>query len=212
MQAPPPGWPAQWPWPLPQDPMPASAPVLPYPSRGLVPSVYADQWIKFRIPYTMHAELVVTALTNNNAFNADNFKNDSDKPFECWRMNVRLTAQTADAPPFIYEPQPASLYKHVRIRVTDTAFDARLNKAMQLVDSLQADDSLSWEWEVPYTIVNGQGFQVECDALALPRYCLEVVNAADVNCTTAVVAVPTVRVEITFVGYLLILAPPSENG
>lgn len=211
MQPAPQGWPAHWPWPLPQEPIPASAPVLPYAGRGIVPATYADQWIKFRIPYTMPAELVVAANTNNNAFAADVFKNDTDKPFEVWRMICRLTAMTADTPPFIFEPQPPSLNKHVRIRVIDTAFEARLNKAMQLVDSIQADDSLSWEWECPYTIVRAQGFNVEVDATVLPRYCVEVVNAADVNCTTAVVAVAQVRVEISFQGYLLVLAPPSET-
>jgi len=205
------GWPAHWPWPLPQEPIPASAPVLPYAGRGLVPSTYGDQWIKFRIPYSMPGEQTILANTANNAFPADVFKNDTDKPFEIWRAIVRLTAQSTDAPPFIYEPQPASLSKHVRIRIVDTAFESRLNKAMQLVDSLQADDSLTWEWEVPYTIVRAQGFNVECDALALPRYCVEVVNLADINCTTAVVAVPSVRVEVTFEGFLLVLAPPSES-
>lgn len=204
-------WPSHWPWPISSDPIPADAPVLPYAARGLVPSTFADQWIKFRIPYTMPGELTVLADSANNAFAADIFKNDTDKPFECWRMNVRLTAQSVDTPPFIYEPQPPTIDKHVRIRVVDTAFESRLNKAMQLVDTVRSDDSLSWEWEVPYTVVRAQGFNVECDALALPRYCVEIENATDVNCAATVVAVPAVRVEVTFQGYLLILAPPSNR-
>jgi hypothetical protein len=159
----------------------------------------------------MPAEMTVLANTANNAFPADVFKLDTDKPFEIWRMIVRLTAQSVDVPPFIFEPQPASLNKHVRLRVVDTAFESRMNKAMQLVDSLQKDDELCWEWEVPYTVVRAQGFSVDVDALTLPRYCLEVANLADVNCTATIVGVPAVRVEVTFQGYLLILAPPSET-
>jgi hypothetical protein len=204
------GWPAHWPWPLPSEPIPASAPVLPYPSRGLVPSTFADRWIKFRIPYSMPAEQVVLANQSNIAFPADVFKLDTDKPMEVWRMTVRLTAQSVDAVPFIYEPQPASLNKHVRLRILDTAYESRMTKAMHLVDTLQADDSLTWEWEVPYTIVNNQGFTVEVDALALPRYCVQVISLADPDCTDGIVAVPAVRVEVTFQGYHLILAPPSE--
>ena len=207
-------WPNHWPWPVPTYGPDAeqNAPVLPYASRGLVPSTFGDQWIKFRIPYTMPGETTILANTANNAFNADTFKNDTDKPFEVWRVLIRLTAQTVDVPPFIYDPQPATLDKHVRIRIIDTAFESRLNKAMQLVDTLRKDNELTWEWEVPYTIVNAQGFNVECDAATLPRYCIEVVNLADVDCTAAIVAVPAVRVEVTFQGYLLVLAPPSERS
>jgi hypothetical protein len=209
--APPPGWPEQWPWPLPGHAYAADAPVLPYASRGLVPSTFADQWIKFRIPYTMPGEMVIDANSSGNFFPEDVFNNASDKPFEVWRMVVRLTAVTDDDPRFIYDPQPTTLGKHVRIQVHDTSFETRMNKAMQLVDGLQKDDELTWEWEVPYTIVRSQAFSVQADATALPRYCLEVINLADVNCTTAVVAVPAVRVEVTFQGYFLILQPPSET-
>jgi hypothetical protein len=205
-------WPAHWPWPISAEPIPADVPILPYASRGLVPATFADQFIKFRIPYTMPAELVVLANTANNGFPADVFKNDADKPFEVWRMIVKLTAESVDAPPFIFDPQPTTLAKHVRIRVVDTSFESRLTKAMNLVDTIQTDNALTWEWEVPYTIVRAQGFQVDVDATALPRYCLEVINLADVDCTAAIVAVPAVRVEIAFQGYFLVLAPPSENG
>ncbi len=209
MHLPPPaGWPAQWPWPLPQ-PAPAEM-TIPFASDGLVPKVYDDQWIKHRIPYTIPGELEVAANSSGNFFPEDVFKNAASKPFEIHWINVRLTAISNDTPRFIYDPQPTTLNKHVRLKFTEVETEQNLNKAMQLVDPLLEDDSLTWRWPIPYTISNQSGFNVQVDATVLPRYCVEISSATDQDCTATVVAVPYVRVEITFIGYFLVLAPPSE--
>jgi hypothetical protein len=183
-----------------------------YASRGLVPTHFNGQWIIGRYPYTMPAERVVAASTQGDYFPEDVFRNSTSHPFEVWRMLIRLTGVSDDTPPYIYDPQPTTLNKHVRIRVNDVSHDRFLNRAMQLVDSVLLDNSLTWEWEVPYTLDQSNGLMVQVDTTVLPEYCVPDLDEGQ-DCDEDVVQIAQVRVEVVFQGFMLILGPkPPPNA
>lgn len=185
-------------------------PLLPVPARGLTPTVFADQLIKFRIPYSMPGELLQLASQPGVMFPEDVFRHAIDKPFEIWRAIVRLTALDNSTPPLVFEPQPTTLEKRVRLRFRDTAKNESMMAAPHLVDTLITGDEGTWEWEVPYTLVRSEGFEVQVDTAVFTTFCiLDNFNAN--NCAAALATMTNMRIEITFEGYLLVLQPASET-
>ncbi len=172
---------------------------------GRLPADFAGKTITFRIPYSMPGELIVATATQGTQFPEATFLHNVDKPFEIHRMFVRLTGFDGEDPPVIIPAQPANLVKQVRLRVQDTSKNETLTKAAHLVDTLLTDNAETWEWDDPYTMVRSEGFQVQVDTQALGSVC-----SPDANCDLQQVAVGNVRVEISFQGYLIVIAPPSE--
>ena len=157
----------------------------------------------------MSGEVLISASVSGAFFPDSTFLNSVDKPFEVWRMIVRLTAFDAQTPPEIIEPQPLTLDRRIRLAIEDLSKNQNMTKAPTLVSTLQRGSTEpSWEWEVPYTIVRAEGFNVQVDSLAFPTLCVPDIT----NCANLVaVAVDQVRVEIDFEGFLLYLEPPSET-
>jgi hypothetical protein len=89
----------------------------------------------------------------------------------------------------------------------DISKDLRLTKNPGLISSFLTDNARTWEWAVPYTIVRQEGLQVVLDADAFPSICVP----DPTNCAgpPVVSVVGSVRVEVTFQGYLIILEPPA---
>lgn len=161
---------------------------------SIIPSAFADQFIKFRIPYSMPGEIILAANASGEFFPEATFLVNVDKPFEIERMVVRLTA--LDASNVVLDVQPNTLEKRVRLTVSDTSKNEKLTKAAHLVDTLISSEQGSdgaWEWYVPYTMVRSEGFQIGVDTLAFPA------------------GTENVRVEIAFQGSLIVIQPASET-
>jgi len=178
---------------------------------GLVPTDWADQIIKFRIPYSMPGELVVGPSETAVQFNESTFLHTIDKPLEIHRMHVALTGLVDDeagAPTIIPEQQPTTLDRRVRLRVEDTAKNQVIFKSPHLVSTLQKLNEQTWEWEVPYTIGKQEGFTIGVDTALLPSVC--VISGAD--CTTVTLTdITGVRVEVALQGYLIVLRPADSR-
>jgi hypothetical protein len=172
---------------------------------GRLPAEFAGKPITFRIPYSMPGELLVASNTQGNQFPDATFLHNVDKPFEIHRVLVRLTGFDNQATPVMIPAQPANLAKLVRLRLSDTSKNETLTKAAHLVDTLLSNNTETWEWEDPYTLVRSEGFSVQVDAQALGTVC-----SPDNDCNLAQVTVGNVRVELAFQGYLIVIAPPSE--
>ena len=89
----------------------------------------------------------------------------------------------------------------------DISKDLRLTKNPGLISSFLTDNARTWEWAVPYTIVRQEGLQVVLDADLFPTICVP--DPADCPGDPIPVVVGSVRVEISFQGYLIILEPPA---
>jgi hypothetical protein len=164
---------------------------------GRLPLQYAGKDITLRIPYSMTGEATYAANLNGQVMQDTLFGHQMDKPLEVHRMIVRLTAFEAGGA--ILEPQPTTLDRRVQIRVKDTATGENMNKAAQRLSSLKKINEDTWEWEEPRTITKNEGFEVSVDTGPYNMV------PAPANATTAI------RVEVTFQGYLIVIAPPTET-
>lgn len=132
------------------------------------------------------------------------FLHNVDKPFEIHRVHVSVTGfNITDAVFRMFDPQPQSLGRRVRLRIADLSKNEALTKNAVLVDQMVWDNTKTWEWEEPYTIVRSEGFQVQVDTQSYDF----------INPVTAQVApvISTLRVEVSFQGFLIVVAPPSET-
>jgi hypothetical protein len=169
---------------------------------GRLPAKYAGRNITFRVPFTMPGELIVPAGQVGVQFPEATFLHNSDKPFEIHRVIPRVTgldendvvATVANPNQIVELTAPELLEKLTRIRIFDFSKNENLTKNAQLLSSLTKGTSeKTWEWAEPYVLTRSEGFQVTVDNLATA-------NVAD-----------NTRVEITFQGFLIVVAPPSES-
>jgi hypothetical protein len=172
---------------------------------GRLPLMFEGRQITFRIPYAMPGEMAVPPSQNGLVFAAATFLHNLDKPFEIHRVIPRLTG--LDTNGAVTEPQPDTLEKRIRLNITDEGKNERITKAPALVENLITANRRSWEFEDPYTIVRGEGFQVGVDSLSYPPVCVLGANCDSFTLTTIV----NVRVSVVFEGYLVVVAPPSET-
>ncbi|KKN61365.1 hypothetical protein LCGC14_0522970 [marine sediment metagenome] len=161
---------------------------------GIFPTSFADQSIKYRIPYSMPGELIVDTGLTNVEFPAAAFLQNTELPFEIHAVKL-VAAQDLNAAgqPFVPIADPApSIDQFWRVRIRDTSkINAVITKNAQLVASLKSDLSGYWEWDYPYTIVNSEGFTISVDNL--------------------LTAPARLRAAITFIGYSLVIRPPSQT-
>jgi len=144
----------------------------------------------------MPGESNIIASTPGQQYPEATFLHNTDKPFEIHRMIIRLTAFDNAAPPAIVAIQPLLLEKLIRLRINDTSKNEMLTKNAHLVDTLigsEVGSAGTWEWEDPYTLVRSELMQVAIDSLVY------------------VAGTTTIRVEIAFQGYLIVIAPPTES-
>lgn len=184
---------------------------------GRLPLKFAGKDIRFRIPYTMPGELVLATQAQGVLFADNTFQQNIDKPFEIHRMNVNIAAYTTnDASPPVnvpIGPQFAAalgagqldeiLRDYVRLRIQDVGKNETINKSAQLVSDLVRKNTGAWEFEEPYTIVRSEGFTISVDTIIPANF---TITAGDETVT-----VTNLRVAITFEGFLVIVAVPSET-
>lgn len=177
---------------------------------GHIPETFADQTIKFRIPYTMYGELQVLPNSNGQFFPEGSFLHTLDKPFEVWRMHVVMTARDSASPPVIFEPQPSTLGRRIKLSITDLSKNEPLTSDPTMPDALQTENFQTWEWDVPYTVTRQEGFVVQADAGAFPLTCLNTA-AAGQSCNSISTQVTNVLLSVAFQGFLIVLQPASES-
>lgn len=153
-----------------------------------VPTHFAGRRIKFRVPYTMPGELNVAAAAAGVEFPEATFLHSVELPFEVWDMNVDAAQLDGQNVP-VAAPAPG-INHFWRIRIQDVSKNQLVTKNAQLVQTLLDNSDGVWYWRVPYTIVRAEGFQVAVDNL---------------------LAANTLRAEVTFRGFLVVLEPPSET-
>lgn len=163
---------------------------------GRLPDSWAGRKITMRIPYEMPGELLLTSAQSGAQFPDATFLHNVDKPFEVHRLKPFVTA--LDNQGNIISPQIAqeTLQSALRVRIADVGKNEIMTKSPTLLPLLtKGSAEQTWEWAEPYTIVRSESFQVTADALAY----------------TNLANVVYLRLALTFQGFLLVIAPPSES-
>jgi hypothetical protein len=173
------------------------------------PTHFIDREILWTIPYSMPGELVLGPNETGVPFPEPQFMHNVDKPFEIWRMIARTTGMVGPSveDAVVSETQPLTLDRRVRLAIQDTSKNERVTKNPQLISSFQKANEMSWEWDPrPYTIIRQEGLQVMASTQGFPSVC-----APNADCEPVLTPITFTRIEVTFEGWLLVLAPPSNT-
>jgi hypothetical protein len=163
---------------------------------GRLPATWANRVIIGRTPYEFSGELALASLTAPQQFPDATFLNGVDRPFEIHRMIPRLYALDSNSVLLPTQSDQELLAGLIRMSLQDLSLDLMLTKRSTLIGTLTKGSSeRTWEWADPHTIERSNQLIVTVESVTYP----------------AIESLSTIRVAITFEGFLLTLAPPSEN-
>lgn len=149
-----------------------------------------------RQPWGMYGELIITSGQTGRPFPEATFLNATDKPFEIHRMIPRITALDSSNVPLPVQPDQFSMLALVKCSISDLGKNTPLQRSATRLRSLTKGTSeLTWEWADPYYLVRTEQFQVTLDADPFP----------------VIASLSSLRVELEFEGFFVVIAPPSEN-
>jgi len=181
------------------------------------PNTNQDLPILVRQPYMITGELDVSAGVKDSFPQAQFITDEATaKPLEIHRMIVRLTA--FDNGTFantvlgigivsqLYEPQP-DVSGMIELKIIDLSRDETVTKNESLVLGLQTANCQTWEWEEPFTVDDLSGFLI--DVIPATSFTINA-GSATVPSPDEIGVILTIRVEITFEGYLLDLQQPTS--
>ncbi len=166
---------------------------------GRPPEMWAGRKITMRIPYEMPGELILTTLQTGIQFPDATFLHNVDKPFEIHRVKPVVQSLDNAGLPVSGANQLTQevALNMIRARISDLGKNELMTKAPTLLSLLvKGTAEQTWEWAEPYTIVRAENMQVVADALSFA-------NLAG--------GVTQLRFGLAFVGFLLVVAPPSES-
>lgn len=172
---------------------------------GRLPLQFAGKDITFRVPYNIYSDFDFTPNQPGQSFPEASFLHNVDKPFEIHRFIPKVTGLDSDGD--VMEPQPTTLDRRVFIRIQDTSKNQALTKNATPIDSFLKANELTWEWDEPYTLVRSEELQIQVDVDTLPTIC----SPDPETCEATPVTTAQVRLGINLQGWLLIIAPPTEN-
>lgn len=164
---------------------------------GMLPATWADRRISFRVPYNMAGELTLAGSVSGQQYPDATFLHSIDKPFEIHRLIPRITGVDSNGAVVATQPDQDLLQSLVRLRINDFSKNEQLTKASTLMKLLTKGSSeRTWEFAMPYYLTRSEGLQVLVDTQAIPVF-NPVVNQ--------------LRIELNFQGFLVVVAPPSEQ-
>lgn len=167
---------------------------------GRLPDQFAGRVITYREPYAMEGVAIVQSAQSGFQFPPGTFTHASDKPFEVHRMIPRIFGLTSDNILVDCDEQCTLDYYLglVRIRFNDLGKTMELQQSSTYLASLvKGSSENTWEFAQPMYMAKGELVAVYLDVDTFP-------NGFDD-------LIASLRVHITFEGFQLIVAPPSDN-
>jgi hypothetical protein len=166
---------------------------------GRLPATFAQREIRYRQPWEFYGEISVVSAQQNKQFPDATYMNNTDKPFEIHRVIPRVLALDTNGVAVSVQPDQELLMALVRVMINDLGKSTPLMKSPTPLDSLvKGTSERTWEWAEPYYLVKGEQFQITTNADTFPT-------------AAPFASVVSLQVRLTFEGFFLVVAPPSEN-
>lgn len=159
-----------------------------------LPATFAGLPIMFRVPQVMRTVWDFTTGLNNQSFPTAPVTHAVDLPFEVHRMIPRVAAYDEDGVILGEQPPEDLMNALISVRIRDFGKNNSLTKSMTALDNLvRGSSERTWEWADPYYLKQGDGFEVTGRSATFP----------------VLADVVTLRVNLTFEGFLVVMAPPT---
>ncbi|MGH7176520.1 MAG: hypothetical protein ACREJC_03980 [Tepidisphaeraceae bacterium] len=160
-----------------------------------------------RIPYSMPGEIIMQGNQSGTQFADVTFTNNIDMPFEAHRMIPRIVGLDDANNMLATQPSQEQLQELVRARINDFGKNVIMTKNPAFFNTLvKGSSERTWEWADPYYLIRSEGFQVVCDTVTLPVF-----DGNQIPVAPPTVPLVSLRIEVTFQGFLLQVAPPSNT-
>ena len=166
---------------------------------GRLPSTYAGMQIMFRVPFAMQTTL---DLPQNTASQFPEFPvtHSIDKPFEIHRMIPRITAIAGNKVIQAAQPSDDLMEALISISIRDFGKNNSLTKAVTPLGNLvRGSAERTWEFAAPYYLKQGDGFEINAVSGSYP------VDGQGTPIANVL------RAQISFIGCLIVVAPPTEQ-
>jgi hypothetical protein len=155
----------------------------------------------------MEGELIIAGSQSGVQFPDATYTNNVDMPFECHRMIPRVTGLDSTNNVQPVQMSDSVLLQLIRLQIADFGKNVNLLKSPALIDSLvKGTSERTWEWADPYYLVRSEGFQVVANSQAVPVW-----DGGQIPAAPPANALANFRVTVTFEGFLLQIAPPSNT-
>jgi len=163
---------------------------------GRLPNTYADRVITDRDPYSLFGELLLTTAQVATDFPQATFSCQTDKPFEVHRMIPRLYALDSQGVMLPTQPDQELLAGLIKVSIKVFNREQAMTRVPTRIGTLTKGSSeRTWEWADPEYLQCSTGFQVTVQADTFP----------------AVTNMASILVAITFEGFLIVIAPATNN-
>lgn len=163
---------------------------------GRLPNTYADRPIMDRDPYAMPGELSLTTGQISTLYPPATFQCGTDKPFEVHRMIPRLYALNSSGVLLPTQPDQDLLAGLVKISLKIINKEQSMTRVPTRIGTLTKGSSeRTWEFADPEYLERSTGFEVAIQAETFPT----IENFA------------SILVALTFEGFMIVVAPPTNN-
>lgn len=158
--------------------------------------MWGDRVITDRMPYEISGELIMAGNQSAIQFPDNTFSNNTDKPFEIHRMKPFVWGLGASDVLLQVQPDQDALAGAVRLYINDLGLNQIITKNPTLIPLMTKGSSeRTWEFADPHYLTRGNQIQVIATTLALTNFS----------------TITNVRIGLGFQGFLLVVAPPTEN-
>lgn len=162
---------------------------------GRLPETFAGQRIHYRVPFSMPGTFNIASNTPNEQFPTSTFMQTEDKPFEIHRVIPRVIAVDASNNPTTGVPTDLMM-RLVSMQLQDLGKDQFLTKqAITLYNLVKGTTEKTWEFADPYYLRKGENIIVNITSAVYPT----VLNSQKI------------QVQLSFEGFLVVIAPPSDR-
>lgn len=163
---------------------------------GRLPNTYADRPIYDRDPYAMYGELALTSGSTPREFPPATFQCGTDKPLELHRLIPRLYALDAQGVMLPTQPDQDLLAGLIKISIKVTNREQAMTRVPTPIGALtKGSAERTWEWADPEYLERSTGFTVVIEASTFP----------------AIANLDSILVGLTFEGFMIVIAPPTNN-
>lgn len=164
---------------------------------GRLPETFASQPVAFRVPYIMSGTFILGSAAGPSQLPTATFMCTEDKPFEIHRMIPRVLAVDASNQP-VEGVSSDLMLRLISMQIQDLGKDQFFTKQpVTLNGFVKGTTEQTWEFADPYYLRKSENLIVSLTSETYPAGFLAEATS--------------IQVQISFEGFLVVIAPPTDR-